>query len=421
MTPSHRRVAVTFVDQAVSSVSNFATGVVIARLAGAVEFGQYALVLTIWLIIVGIHRALVTEPVIITSGTIEDRREMIAHGLGAELLLGAAISALAAAGGLALLAAGANAGALMLALAPWLTALLIQDYWRAMSFQERRPDRALANDVVFATVQAAAIALFLLLGFRSAPWIVTAWGIGGLAGALVGLAWHPMIGRPGEGWQLLRRFWSMSRWFLTDFGTGFASDQSYVALAALLMSQADYGGFRAAYSLLGPSFVIAIAAGNIGLPEASRCVGTSDLGPLRDVARRLNVGTFAALAVYGALVALAGRQLLTLVYGHEFARFAPVAALVAGGYSLLGAVFGFGVALKATGKIRRLWRARVVVAVLSLSSMVVLIRWFGLMGAGWAGIVTGCYFAVAVFLVYRAEIGRPSSERELIAQDSPGL
>jgi O-antigen/teichoic acid export membrane protein len=378
---------------------------VIARLAGAVEFGQYALTLTVWLIIAGIHRALITEPVIVTSGAIEDRRGVIAHGLGAELLLGAAVSVVAAVAGIVFLAAGAGAGALMLALAPWLTALLIQDYWRAMSFQERRPERALINDVVFAVVQGVAIVAFLLLGFRSAPWIVTAWGIGGLAGALLGLRWHPAIGGPGEGWQLLRRFWSMSRWFLADFSTGFASDQSYVALAALLMSQADYGGFRAAYSLLGPSFVIAIAAGNIGLPEASRCVGIGDIGALREVARRLNIATFAALALYGGFVAVAGRQLLTLVYGQEFARFAHVAALVAGGYSLLGLVFGCGVALKASGKIRRLWRARVVVAALSLTSMVVLIRGFGVMGAGWAGGVTGIYFIVAVYVVYRAELG----------------
>ena len=401
-----------------ASLSNFATGVVIARLSGAVEFGQYALTVTVWLVIVGLHRALITEPVIVTSGSLEDSRDVMAHGLGAELLLGGAVSVVAAAAGLALLAAGAGAGAVMLALSPWFTALLVQDYWRAMSFQERRPARALLNDVVFALVQAAATGVFLLLGFRSAPWIVTAWGIGGLAGAVLGLWWHPTVGRLGEGWQLLRRLWSMSRWFLADFGTGFASDQSYVALAALLMSQADYGGFRAAYSLLGPSFVIAIAAGNVALPEASRRVDAHDMGPLRQFGRRLNVGTFATLALYGAFVAVAGRQLLTLVYGHEFARFAPVAALVAGGYPLLGAVFGFSTSLKAAGRMRRVWRARLVVAVLSLASMVAIIRWLGVNGAGWTGVVTGGYFAVAVWVVHRAEFGRSPAGREPSAADA---
>lgn len=396
----------------VSSVSNFATGVVIARLSGAVEFGQYALTVTVWLVVVGLHRALITEPVIVSSGTIEDRRAVIAHGLGAELLLGGAATGVAAAAGLAILAAGAGAGAVMLALSPWFTALLVQDYWRAMSFQERRPGRALLNDVAFAAVQAASIGLFLLLGFRSAPWMVTAWGIGGLAGAVLGFSWYPMVGRAAEGWQLLRRFWPMSRWFLADFGTGFASDQSYVALAALLVSQADYGGFRASYSLLGPSIVIAIAAGNVALPEASRRVDAQDPGPLRHFGRCLNAGTFAALALYGAFVAVAGRQVLTLVYGHEFARYAPVAALVACGYPLLGTVFGFTMSLKAAGKMRRVWRARVVVAVLSLSSMVAFIRWFGINGAGWTAVATGGYYAIAVWIVHRAEFGRSPSEPE---------
>lgn len=383
----------------------------IARLSGAVEFGHYALTFTLWLIIVGVHRALITEPVIVSSGALGDRdgrRNVMADGIGAELILGGAISAFAAIAGGMMLAIGYGVGALVLALSPWLTGLLIQDYWRAMSFRERRPERALANDLLFATVQAASIGVFVFLGLRTAPWIVTAWGIGGLAGALAGLFWHPGVGRPAEGWRLLHGFWDKSRWFLADFGTSFASDQSYVALTAVLLSQADYGGFRAAYSLLGPSIVIAVAAGNIGLPEASRRADAHDQGPLHHFARRLNVATFAALAAYGLFVAVAGRHLLTLVYGGEFARFAPIASLVAGGYALLGAVFGFGIALKVAGKMRRLWRARVVVAALSLTSMVVLVRALGATGAGWAGVATSIFFVAAVWFVYRYELDRPS-------------
>ncbi len=270
--PARRRVALTFVDQAVSSGSNFVTGVVIARLSGATEFGEYALTLSLWLIVVGLHRALITEPVLV-AGADHDDPDLLARGVGAELVLGSAVTAVVAVGGLVAMAAGVRVGVLMLALSPWFVGLLVQDYWRAMSFRARRPGLALADDLLFAAVQFGTVALFLALGRRSAPWVVTAWGLGGTAGALLGLAWFPARASFVEGWQLLCRLWSSSKWLVADFLTGFVSDQAYIAFAALVLTGTDYGGFRAAFSLMGPAYVIALACGNIGLPAAARLSG----------------------------------------------------------------------------------------------------------------------------------------------------
>ena len=52
-----RRILLTFSDQAVSSASNFVTGVAVARLAGVARFGDYMLTIMVWLIVVGVHRA----------------------------------------------------------------------------------------------------------------------------------------------------------------------------------------------------------------------------------------------------------------------------------------------------------------------------------------------------------------------------
>lgn len=405
LTDRRGRIVLTFADQAVSSVSNFVTGVVIARLSGAAEFGDYALALTVWLIVVGLHRALVTEPVIVTSRELDHTPAVVARGVSAEVLLGAAVSAVVAvAGGIALVA-GLRIGALLLALSPWFPALLVQDYWRAMAFRERRPGRALVNDLVFAGVQFACIALFVQLGWRSAPFIITAWGIGATAGAAVGLRWFPGVGPLREGWALLRDLWGMSRWLLADFVSGFTSDQAYIAFAALLLSRTDYGGVRAAISLMGPAYVITLACGNLGLPAASHLAGPDDRAALRHFTRRLSLGTTACIGLYGAVVIVAGRQILSAVYGSEFARFAPVAFLGAIAYVLFGLIFGPIVALKAAGRMRRLWRVRAGVAVGSLASMVLLVRWLGAAGAGWTGLATTVYFAVAVLSIYRRELG----------------
>lgn len=409
----------TFADQAVWSVSSFATGVVIARLSGAAEFGDYALALTVWLIVVGLHRALVTEPVIVTSRDFDHSPAVVARGVAAEILLGGAVSVVVAVGGIVALAFGLRVGALLLALAPWFPALLIQDYWRAMAFRERRPELALMNDLLFAAVQFGCVAVFIQLGWPSAPFIITAWGIGATAGAVLGLRWFPGVGALREGRALLGDLWGISRWLLADFISSFTSEQAYIAFAAVLLSRTEYGGVRAAFSVMGPAYVITLACGNMGLPALSRLGGRERRAELRHFSRRLSMGTAACIGLYGAVVVVAGRPILSAVYGPEFARFAPLAVLGAVGYLVFGLIFGQIVALKAAGRMRRLWRLRVGVGVASLTSMAVLVEWLGTAGVGWAALATSCYLAVAVLGVYRWELGDHQSPRPLEEREPP--
>lgn len=405
-----RRVTLTVVDQFVSSTSNFVTGVAVARLSGPAEFGRYMLVFLIWLVAVGIHRALVTDSVIVTSHDEDDRPAVMARGLGAELVLGTAASALVAGVGLLLLLAGGRLGLVMLVLAPWLTSLLVQDYWRGMAFLQRRPGLALANDTLFAVVQLSAIGVFSVLGWRSASHMIVAWGAGATAGALLGFRLFRGIGRPRDGRAFLAGTWPLSRWMLADFLTSFASHQASLAFAALLLSQVAYGGYRAAWNLMGPTIVILHAGANFGLPEATRRAN-SDVHTahtaLRRFARNMSAGTFLLVAAYGAVVTVGGGRLLGAVFGPEFAPFSDLAMLAALQYLIAATWFGQVIALKALGRMRRLWSARLAVAGASLVLVVVFHRWFGTIGVGWAGVTTEVVYAFAMHAIYRAELRTP--------------
>lgn len=408
-TAAQRRIAVAFLDQFVSSVSNFATGVVVARLAGAAEFGQYMLVMMIWLMVMGVHRALVTEPVIITSPDAADRRALLAQGVGAELLLGLSVSVMVAAAGMVLAATGARVGMLMLALAPWFASLLVQDFWRAMAFQQRRPGRALTNDLIFTAVQFAAIGLFFVAGRRTPEYMITAWGLGATAGALFGFGRSFAIAGYHQSRQLIGRLWPLSRWMLADFVTAFSSHHAYLALVALLLSPVDYGGLRAAFTLMGPTIVIIHAGASIGLPEASRLTHPDDATGLERFTRHLTAGTAFCIGIYAVAVIIFEKQLLGLLYGSEFVRFAPLVTLAAIQQTVAAFVFGQGIALKAAGRMRRLCSARVLAAAASLLSMVALVRWLGTIGAGWAGVATAVYYVAAVYGVYSKELKRRAS------------
>lgn len=396
-----RGVVLSFADQVVSSTSNFITGVAIARLAGAVEFGEYTLVLTIWLIVVGVHRRVITEPMIVESRDADTEDSPIADGLAAELLLGALASLLVATGGIAATVAGEDIGRMLLAMSPWFVPLLVQDYWRAIAYQRRRPDLALINDVAFAMAQLAAIGAFAVAGWRTGGHMIGAWGLGATVGAALGSRWFRTRATWRDGTQLLARLWPRSRWLLADFVTVFAVQQGYLVAAAFFLSKVDYGGFRAGYSLMGPTMVILLAAGNIGLPEAARRAAAADRGELRRYVRQLSFWTSTSVALYGVGLAVAARPLLRVLYGPAFVRFAPLTVLVAFQYMVLVSVYGQGLALRATGWVSRLWPARFAIVAGSLVSLVLLHKWLGLAGVGWAGVATATYDTVAVYLVYR--------------------
>lgn len=401
------RVVVTFVDQVVSSTSNFITGVAIARFSGAGQFGEYALVLTIWIVVVGIHRRVITEPIIVVTGDADTEASAVAQGVGAEIVLGAAASTLAACCGVIGIVAGAEIGGMLLALSPWFVPLLVQDYWRAVGYQRRQPGLALVNDVAFAAAQVGAIVIFALVGWRSSAHMITAWGIGAAVGALLGFRSFPLRASWTEGWRLLVRLWPQGRWLLADFLTAFVSQQGYLVLAALLLSRVEYGGFRAGFSLMGPTVVILLAAGNVGLPEAARRAASTDRRELRRYVRRLTAATMACVVAYGLILAVLARPLLRLLYGPAFERFAPLALLAALQYVIIVSMYGQGIALRATEGMTRLWKARVVVAVASSASLVVLWHLFGLNGVGWAGVATGGCEAVAIGWIYRRMLHSP--------------
>ena len=119
--PKGRRIAaLTLIDQGVSSLSNFAVGVVIARVVGASGLGGFALAYAGWLIVAALDRSLITDPMAINGDVRTKRiRGPVEQGLAAELLMGIGGGVILAAIGCVLCLLNATAfGIAMLALAP---------------------------------------------------------------------------------------------------------------------------------------------------------------------------------------------------------------------------------------------------------------------------------------------------------------
>lgn len=417
------RVGLTGADQCVASLSNFAVGVAIARVAGIAALGAFSLAYVVWLCMAAAHRALVVEPMAIDNDVrTEDAIKHVRIGLAGELALGAGFGATACLIGVVLLAFGQHSyGIAFFAFAPWVPCLLVQDYWRWVAFMKAAPRNALTNDLLFDGVQAVAFLLLFELGLHSSVLAIGAWGLGALAGSFFGLWQHSVTPSFRGGLARIRERWSVSRGLLGGSVTGWGAAQLYVVLTGALLGPVGIGGLRAAQSLVsGPTFVLLQAGGSIGLPEASKALHERGWNGLQNVGRAVTAAGALSIAAVGVVVLVFGRRLLVLLYGAQFGRFAITADILA--LSVLVGAMSLGpiLALKTTKLTGLLFGCSVVSLVVSAIGVVVLVPMFGLDGAAGAAVAgNGIGSLVQVALHHRNSRG--AADRLLTARGSRAI
>jgi O-antigen/teichoic acid export membrane protein len=411
-----RKVVLTILDQGVSSGTNFLVVALVTRATGFDGLGAYALVLTVWMATLGIHRAIVAEPIVIGTTSGRPDTTVLQRGFSAEVYLGLAVGALVVVGGVvAAVLDKAVIARTLVVLALVLVPLLLQDLWRFMAFFEGRPGKALANDSVFGAVQISLTALVMASGRSSTPLFVAAWGLGAVAGAAFGFVQFGVRPHLWSGRRQIAEHWGFSRWMLADFATTFTMDNVYPLMVLALLGQTRYGVLNGVIKLMGPAAVILQSGGNLGVPGASRAYREHAVAGLTRFSRRLTGGVAASMAVYVVVVFVAGGWLLRTVYNQPAAaNYGGLMRLVGAGYVVWSVAFGALISLRVVQQTRSLWTARLVVSAVSLCSAFVLVRRFGLNGAGWAAVVTAVAGAAAVARVW-------STARRRIAATAPPL
>jgi O-antigen/teichoic acid export membrane protein len=416
-----RRATLTTVDQCVSSASNFAVGVAVARIAGVAGLGTFTLAYAAWLEVASMHRALITDPMAIEGDVRHpDATANLRVGFSAEMCLGVAGGVASALVGALLITLGHHSfGIAFLALAPWLPFLLIQDYWRWVGFMQAIPSRSLANDVVFDGVQIVAFLAVFISGARSPAMLIAAWGLGSAVAAAFGLWQFSVRPTVRGGVTRLRSRWHMSKWLTAAGLTSQGANQSYLVLAGAMLGPVAIGGLKAAQSLVsGPSMVLVQAGGSFGLPEASRGLADHGWAGLRRVARLLTAFGLASVGCIGIVVLAFGKTLLKLFYGPAFTRFSTSANLIALGYVLSACALGAIMSLKATKQSRVLFRIAFLQLIVSTVAVIVLAPAFGVVGVA-ASTVVGSLIILAVTVMADRRSARPVATRRLPVSADP--
>jgi O-antigen/teichoic acid export membrane protein len=397
------RLAWGFIDQGLSSVSNFGITLLAARLLGPSGLGVVVVGFATYLIVLSFQRTLIAQPLVICSTNLAeaDRSHAAAASVTATLALGVAATALLAGVGLAL---GGAPGEGLVLVAPWMVVALLQDHWRSMLFRLERGFAATSNDALW--VVGMAIAAPVAWELRTGWAVVGCWGFGATLAAVLGLLQTRAAPAPLRAtWRWWSRdAWPLGRWLTAEGVVYMAGSQARLFALVGILGTAAIGGLRAAATIFGPLTLLRPAIALPGLPWITRAQAASPSRAVR-LAAKLGGGLLALTMLYVLALGTRRAQVLSLLFGGSFGRYGNL-LLPIGVEQMAGALgIGFSLLLKARrrgGPI--LWSqtvgqgtALVLASALALSS--------GLTGAAWgqAGAAVFETLSLAWFCLSRSD------------------
>ena len=375
-------------DQGVSSITNFAVNIYIARELGAVQYGAFSLAFVTYGFALNASRGLATDPLLVRfSGTdVPTWKRAVAKCTGTAAMTGLVMGLLVVAAGLAL---GGPSRMAFLALGLMLPGLLLQDSWRFSFFALGRGRKAFLNDVIWAVTMLPALVLLHLSGHGGVFWFVSAWGAAATVAALAGPWQARVIPRPGRAREWLSQHRDLGVRYMAEGTASAASSQLRNYGVGLILGLAAVGYVQAANTLMGPFMVILFGSGLVVLPEAAKMWRRSPHRmPLLCVL--ISVGLVLCGLAWGLVLLVAlphglGGWLLGSIWRPAYPLVWPTALCIMGSCATGGA----GTGLHALGAARRSLRAALVTSALFVV--------FAVAGAMLGGAV-GCMYGTAIAL-----------------------
>lgn len=347
-----------FADQALSSLTNFALGIVVARTVAPVEFGAFALAFAVFVMSLNGSRAMTSLPLTIrhSGDSVESLRSATAAAAGTA----AAIGALAGLGCLAVAAiAGGPLGAAFLGLGLTLPGLLLQDVWRFAFFARGSGRDAFVNDGIWALLLLPGLALASATGHGSVLEAILVWGASASVAAVVGIVQSGVRPAPLQAARWLRGHRDLVPRYVGEFLTSTGGDLVQPAGITAVAGLQAVGALRAGELLLGPFNIVFQGLQLVAIPEGVRL--------LRRSASRLGVAAIGLSLVLGlaslawaVILLLIPDQLGILILGTNWEPARTVLLQLCIALVALGAMSGATIGLRVLAAVRRTFRTRLV-------------------------------------------------------------
>lgn len=403
-----KRIGWGFVDQGESSATTFILTTAGARLVGPHGLGLIAIGFSAYMVVLGLQRALVTQPLVVgTSAGSPNLRMTALRGAITVTLVGGGAAALVFA--MVGLTGGGPGREALLFFAPFILWPLVQEVWRVAFFRDGRGSAAAANDLAWLVVIVTGTTLCLLIHVDSVWGAVTPWGLGALAATAGGFLQNRLRPlRAVAAFRMWRRdFLPFGRWLAGASVAYSIGTQLSIVLIAVLLNPAALGGLRAVQTVFGPLTLLAPALTLPVLPALTRRVRSSEAD-----ARRLTLQVSALLVLtatlYVGVTALLRESILSGLFGPMFLRYQDLIAPLALQQLTISVNVGFALLLQARSRGRAIFYLNLASVPLNLAA-VVIGSTISLTGVAWALFVAGIVILVPTG-IYAWRPGRDANE-----------
>ncbi|MFE2104959.1 hypothetical protein ACFXAF_03640 [Kitasatospora sp. NPDC059463] len=341
-------------DQAVSSMTNFAVGVFVARSLGVTAFGVFSLAWLTYGLVLNVARGLATDPLMVRFSGVPEAlwRSAAARSSGTALVIGSSLGAGCLLVGLGL---GGRIGPAFVSLGLALPALLLQDSRRFAFFAAGAGRKAFTNDLVQGVALVPAMVVAARVGTVAA--FLLAWGAAAAVAAGYGFLQSGIRPRVtgARGWLREQRDLG-SRYLVENVSLSAAGQLRAYGLGAIAGVGA-VGTVRGAELLLGPFLALLMGLSLVTVAEAARVLRQAS-HRLGGFCLRLGGGQAAAALLWGGALLLMPDRLGELVLGdvwHSSSQLIVPATL-----GVAGAGLGTGAAagLRALAAARRSLRCQ---------------------------------------------------------------
>ncbi len=263
------RASWSFADQALSSLSNAALSLLIAKATSVEGYGYFAVAFTIYTFLLGVSRGMANQPYLMRlAGVDHDQANVGARAsTGLALMLGVLCTVVLVP---AALFFGGIAGVAVATMALALPGLLVQDVWRSVFIARQRPRSAVANDALFAVIQFTGLVVAVAAGVSEPVPLIMIWTLAGWVAAGAAICQGGGLPSVGDGVDFARRNRDLSRYLVAEWLTVLGAAQVALLLVGALGSAADVGSLRAAWTLLGPLTILVVGTFSFLVPELVR-------------------------------------------------------------------------------------------------------------------------------------------------------
>jgi O-antigen/teichoic acid export membrane protein len=409
--PAIRRLGWGVADQGISSLSNFALGLFVARSVGADSFGAFSLAFITYTVVINAARGLATDPLLVRfSGALVRRwRRATSAATGTALVVGVGVGVLCIAAGLLL---PDPLGPAFVALGIGLPGLALQDSWRFAFFACGRGASAFLNDLFWTVL--LVLTLVVMHGRSdSAAHCLVAFGGTATVAALLGMVQARTLPRPIRAVGWLRTHHELSVRYLVENVSSSGASQIRSFVLGAVAGLAAVGYVRASEILMGPFLVVLMGISQVAVPEASRVLHRNS----RNLSRFCLVlgGAQAAAAIAWGLILITvfplgpGPALLKGLWAAT-AQLLPAITLTVVAASFITAAMA---GLRAMGVARRSLRAQLIASVAYAIGGSVGAILGGAVGSSWGVTAAECLAALVWWRQLRSALADHHSVPEV--------